>query len=397
MKNKKSSALKCSPDYYDFYSIPFPVKSVGRIQKNKYICAQLEKIHPCFSDDCCFDSKLRISNHGLQADIVVMQKFRLAEYKSQHQHKPIYIEELRKIPFFKDYKSRTRNLIIAAAIGVLAVMMIFVVQGRQKRVKNEVLGASVAQASSQLNVELQPSDSFLQIKTLLETVALNDGKITGFSWKLNGFSHSCDVSVKNIYPEQLLKALPQLTVSSVTYERNIPLMATQINMNLNSSNFVNDADVPVNELAAAFRNFVLQKNISIVEETVKPCGIKVRLPAKIELLQSLFEYLLREQISVSSLSINAGKESVLVSIGFSLTQIKNQDVMFESIIENAEVFFEKETLAAQPDFTRQNASPKPPKKSQTDNKKETAIGKIIRTDGTTIEFYKDENGRIKQK
>ena len=86
MKNRKSNALRCSPDYYDFYSIPFPVKAVGRIQKNKYICAQLEKLHPCFSDDCCFDSKLRISNRGLQADVVVMQKFRLAEYKSQNHH-----------------------------------------------------------------------------------------------------------------------------------------------------------------------------------------------------------------------------------------------------------------------------------------------------------------------
>ena len=89
MKIRNNNAVKCSPDFYDYYSIPFPVKSVGRIQKNKYLCSQLEKLHPCFSDDCCFDSRLKLSVHGLQADVVVMQKFRLAEYKSQNHHKPI--------------------------------------------------------------------------------------------------------------------------------------------------------------------------------------------------------------------------------------------------------------------------------------------------------------------
>ena len=29
--------------------------------------------------------------------------------------------------------------------------------------------------------------------------------------------------------------------------------------------------------------------------------------------------------------------------------------------------------------------------------KGTVIGKILRTDGTAVEFYKDENGRIKQR
>ena len=396
MKNRKSNALRCSPDYYDFYSIPFPVKAVGRIQKNKYICAQLEKLHPCFSDDCCFDSKLRISNRGLQADVVVMQKFRLAEYKSQNHHKPIYIEELKKIPFFKDYKTKKRNVIFAAIGLIVSILIFFSVRFRNgaSSINNP---ASAVPASSQINIEVAKPDSFLQIKNLLETIISSAGKITGFSWKLNGFTYSCELSLQNIYPEQLLEVLPQITVSSVTYEKNIPLMTAKINVSLNSANFKNDIDVPAHEIASAFRNYLIQNKITVIEETVKPCGIKLRLPGEIEMVKSFFEYLLDEQISVSEFSINPGKDSIFVSIGFSFVQIKNQNVIYESIIENADVFFAKKEPDANTEDIQKSARTKPSQKSQTENKKETSVGKIIRTDGTTVEFYKDENGRIKQR
>ena len=395
MKNRKSNALRCSPDYYDFYSIPFPVKAVGRIQKNKYICAQLEKLHPCFSDDCCFDSKLRISNRGLQADVVVMQKFRLAEYKSQNHHKPIYIEELKEIPFFKDYKTKKRNVIFAA-IGLIVLVLIFF-SVRFRNVTSISSPASAVPASSQINIEVAKPDSFLQIKTLLETINSRGGKIRVFSLKLNGFTYSYELSLQNIYPEQLLELLPQVTVSSVTYEKNIPLMTAKINLSLNSANFKNDIDVPVHEIASTFRNYLLQNNIIIIEETVKPCGIKVRLPAEVEIVKSLFEYLSGEQVSLSELSINPGKDSIFVSIGFSFVQIKNQNVIYESFIENADVFFAKREPAANTENIQKSARSQPSQKSQTENKKETCVGKIIRTDGTTVEFYKDENGRIKQR
>ena len=92
----------CSKDDYDFYTIPFPVKVIFNRQKNRYISSQLEKLHPCFSDDCSYDSHLRLKKSGLIADVVVMQKFKVAEYKANK--RKLYVQELKHHQFFADKK-----------------------------------------------------------------------------------------------------------------------------------------------------------------------------------------------------------------------------------------------------------------------------------------------------
>ena len=73
-------------------------------------------------------------------------------------------------------------------------------------------------------------------------------------------------------------------------------------------------------------------------------------------------------------------------MGFSFVQIKNQNVIYESIIENADVFFAKKEPDANTEDIQKSARTKPSQKSQTGNIKETSVGKIIRTDGTTVEL-----------
>ena len=80
----KRSSLLCLPRDYDFYSILIPVQGIIKKWRDKYLYAELVKRHPCFSDSCCYDSRLRISRQGIFADVVVMQKFRLAEYLANH-------------------------------------------------------------------------------------------------------------------------------------------------------------------------------------------------------------------------------------------------------------------------------------------------------------------------
>lgn len=395
MKSRKSNAVKCSTDFYDYYSIPFPVKAVGRIQKNKYLCSQLEKLHPCFSDDCCFDSRIRFSAHGLRADVVVMQKFRLAEYKRQNHHKPIYIEELKKIPFFNDHKIKVGIALTALALALLIFLVCFYTRYRQKQESMQTLKTSVsADFNESKELELAP-DSFFAIKTFFETISLYDGKVADFSWKLNGFSQEYNLSLQYIFPEQLLNALPQVTFSSVTYDNKVPLMSAQFKGALQSSDFLANETVAVNELSAAFRDFLFQKNINIIEETVKPCGIKAKLPYDLSLFKSLLEYCVKEEIPFSSLSINMSKDGVLFYAGISTSQIKNQGDFYKCLLENAGAFFITKEIPA--DNSGLKSSPQKQIAKLSPAKNEIIIGKILLTDGAAIEFYKDENGRIKQR
>lgn len=395
MKIRNNNAVKCSPDFYDYYSIPFPVKSVGRIQKNKYLCSQLEKLHPCFSDDCCFDSRLKLSAHGLQADVVVMQKFRLAEYKSQNHHKPIYIEELKQIPFFRDYKIKTGIVIAAGVLALAAVFIGVFFKYRKEQVDEQTATVSVPADFYESSVTTTESDSFFEIKTFFETVALNNGKISDFSWKLNGFSQDYNITLKNIFPEQLLNVLPQITVSSVTYDKKVPLMSAQIKGSVNGSVILADDVVPVSEISSSYREFLFQKNITIIEETVQPHGIKARLPYDISLFKVLLEYFAQEELPLTSLSINVSKDGFLVFAGISKTRIKDQREFYECLLENAQVFFVQGESSLDDASALQKSLHKTVAKSSPG--KGTVIGKILRTDGTAVEFYKDENGRIKQR
>ena len=112
----------CNVLDYDFYSFDYPLSKVGfaKEKRNSFICSQLEKMHPCFSDDCCFDYKLRLNKNKLRADVVVMQKFRLAEYKNQR--KKIYIPEGKMTAFY----SRAKVWVFVVCILLLLLCVIAV-------------------------------------------------------------------------------------------------------------------------------------------------------------------------------------------------------------------------------------------------------------------------------
>ena len=78
---------------YECYSLRVPWKlSFGRRRKN-FLFGELEKMHPCFSNECRFDSRLKLSKSGIKTDVVVMSGLKLAEYKARFPGKKLYLEE----------------------------------------------------------------------------------------------------------------------------------------------------------------------------------------------------------------------------------------------------------------------------------------------------------------
>ena len=69
---------------YETYWINIPFRCFLGKQKNKYLYGELEKRHPCFSDDYFFCSKIFLKNRKLKSKVFVMEKMKIAEYKLQN-------------------------------------------------------------------------------------------------------------------------------------------------------------------------------------------------------------------------------------------------------------------------------------------------------------------------
>ena len=119
----KTNAVNCSVNDYDFYTIPLPVKTLLHRQKDRYIGSQLEKLHPCFSDDCSFDSHLSLGKKGLNADVVVMQKYKVAEYKALY--KRMFVQERKHIQFFAGNKCMRRGVVAVVGLLMLVFALVF--------------------------------------------------------------------------------------------------------------------------------------------------------------------------------------------------------------------------------------------------------------------------------
>ena len=65
---------------FDRYIIPLPLSKIAGKSRKKYLFSELEKRHPCFSNEFCFDSKLILGKKGFLSDVIVMNKMKLAGY-----------------------------------------------------------------------------------------------------------------------------------------------------------------------------------------------------------------------------------------------------------------------------------------------------------------------------
>ena len=193
---ERKKVLNCPSDYYDYYSFSFPINALGRIAKNKYICSELEKLHPCFSDDCCFDSRIKLGKHGLKADVVVMQKYKLAEFKNQRKQKAVYIDELKNKPLFV-CKNKGRYYVLVAIMMLVLLGGGFFVNNTDKKAIPYVVDEVEKDIDD--NTLIYEKDAFSSLKQLFEEILSENGKITSFSWKLNGFSENFSLFPRTRY------------------------------------------------------------------------------------------------------------------------------------------------------------------------------------------------------
>ena len=367
----KNNAVKCSYEDYDFYTIPISLKTVLQRQKKPYIYSQLEKLHPCFNDDCSFDSHLHLEKSGIKANVVVMQKLKLAEYKSNNKH--LYIEEQKHHQVFA---GRQKITVIAATSLLLLIIAV---------AAKQIFSSPDTFEAEQDATEVPEPQTALSAITMnfcfpdfLQRVCELGGIIKTLNWNYDGYNENFSVKVNGIYPEQLEDFSKSIKVSSVVFDSFVPVMTVNFTEhNVQSPGTFTDFNLYKND----FRKLIEKNEVQLIEETVKPYGVNFSVKENQQQeLATLLEYLNANNFSFSSIIINSSGQSVNVELVFSEVQFEGQAFIMQTLINNLKLFFHTQDKTQTIQTTKTTALVK--------------VGQIIKPDGSVSIFYKDENGKI---
>ena len=116
-KIMKRTMVRCSD--YEFYRILLPWKCIFSRNRN-FIVGELEKMHPRFSGNCCYDTKYCVEKKKLLAEVVVMEKSSLAQYKNCGGE--LYLENMKRRSVFslRNRILRFVSLVLIVIAGILS-------------------------------------------------------------------------------------------------------------------------------------------------------------------------------------------------------------------------------------------------------------------------------------
>ena len=137
-----------------------------------------------------------------------------------------------------------------------------------------------------------------------------------------------------------------------------------------------------------------------MEETVKPHSIKFSLKQDLKGgTERVLGVLDEEKICVSSLVLKKQADEIFFEIVFSDIEFKNQEKLFQRLIENVSLFFqEQETILEGSSVKGALAQNHNQTKSvYVQEEKLTLVGKIMHGGERVTEYYKTPEGKIIKK
>lgn len=378
----KLKSIKCSAQDYDFYTIAFPLKALFKNKRNRYISSQLEKLHPCFSQAWAFDSHLRLSKAGLKADVVVMQNYKLAEYKSNK--KRLIFAERKSRAFFTGRQTWLRAFILPVPVFFLLLLVLFIVIRPEPSSKESASTKTEPAIQSSLSDSQEHEKKYLAADLLSAILELG-GSIQNFSWSYDGFNENLSLLLYKLYPEDLSDFSSKVKFSSLAFKDSMPSMTINFSRHYvqSQNNFITD----YSQIKKDLRKIIQNNNIELIEESTNPYGIKIRLlqNQRADLLK-LLDYFISSELSLSAIKIN--NSSGFINADFVFAQRKFDDMtdFYQKLIK----------VQNQQQGESQKNIELPLQKEQSQNPQgfSTKIGQIIKPDGSVISYYKDEKGKI---
>lgn len=393
---------------FERYEIIVPFSSLVGRRRKSFLSSELEKRHPCFSDEFAFDSKVKgLSRKGVCSDVLVMNKIMLAEYERKR-HRPGFgflIEsesgkaKLFSHPYFVESKYK---LSLASFLGIIIVCFTGLLSGRLFRsVYNRVSISSSSQIEESESSVISESQDYIRnapeyfFKSVLEA----GGKLLDFEYKTEGLAQRFSASVKSVFPESLEAFLDHEHRESVIYEEGLPLMKVTYSWRTAPAADVDEGRgmMANSDFNKALRDAVFENGAVLKEETAPPYHIAFSCKKESkQLFQDLSKMIADDGRTVTSLNVHSADNNELqVGITIECLPIEGFDL---SLISECLALF---TNSSSKEMNKQDV---PAALMKTNDVKvsnpinviqDKVVGVIKRPDNSSIVFYKDSDGKLK--
>ena len=272
---------------YEKYELILPYNILFGRAKHRFIYSELEKMHPCFSNEFCVDSVFKgLSKKGIRSDVVVMHKFKLAEYEGRRSFSGLGFAlsgdragrrfVSRKI---KAAVSLFFLLLIITSFLLLKKERLYVEEERNESAENPVL-------MSPLPLHFIGGDFF---KLVIE----NGGYVNSLRWSSDFFTETIEAEVEGVFPETLSQTFPDAILSSVKYKEEKPNLHFKSLQKLNFSSTETALQLHGNyfELQSSLRKLLEENSAELKEENLKPYRIQFEAPREkfIGLISALYD------------------------------------------------------------------------------------------------------------
>lgn len=329
MSGKNRKCVVKNSDY-ETYWIPIPFGSFLGKQKNKFLYGELEKRHPCFSDDYLFCSKTFLKNRKLESKVFVMDKMKLAEYKLQYPKGQFVSEDKRKIPlFYQSQHGKKIGILILFAILIISFFQM-VKNKKLHTLENNLIVDTVIEAEEE-KITLPDNFNFIlndECECLFEIINCNKSAIKSFYWEYSNFYERFDVSVNSVFPEVVLDSLPESKISNVHYYENKP----SFNLTYEKKNVIegleNENQKENNEIIQNVRNLLLENKCMLIEETVNPRVFRFNLTVK----QKDFMHFQKENLFIRLGHFLYKEKNMLELFSLNCKKIEDNAILFDVAI-----------------------------------------------------------------
>ena len=402
---------------YEKYQLVLPYRFLFGRRRQRFIYSELEKMHPCFSDEFCFDSNVRkFSRKGLVSDVLVIHKFTLAEYETRRDASGngFFVSFCKHHRFFKDGKVKQLFLVKALIVVCVLFCVFFSMAGsgfwRKQNTQKEI----IAEAEPVSVVEETDNQRFL-IEQLFSGMRRIGGRILVFRWECNANYESLDAKVKEAFPEDISSLeLDDLNMGAVNYENGAPVIQFSVLGRNTAGNIYSSQSgkgsgaqaVLAGEFYQRNRNILLNYEASLKTEKLAPYELHFICNEKVfrNIILGLAESCTGADMAVSSVSINArdvdgmdGAGDFEISIGCAGSAALAGVDSLAVVGENSDIFGEiKKSVPALPVSNRASEKKKITNSNKTEIPGARKIGEIKNSDGKVIRFYKTSEGKIKK-
>ncbi len=367
---------------YDKYVIPVAVRNLIRPNMKRQIFRELEKRHPCFSDEFSFDYSVRLCKSKFYLDVFVINKFKLMEYRKKtiFPHLGFRMESENKNRKFKNdyYKFFTAILIALMVILSLCWEIDRIKNHREIKISDSI---EVNYEDLKTPVQNEKVDFNGVLQEILNVVQEEDGKLLYFAWNRDGLQENIKMKLKGVYPESLEKFGENKPVL-VEYNGKLPEYDFVLNRRSNISEAGRDDKKFRKFEQKDIRDYIWNSNSVVNKEKTSPVEFDFNC-LNLTVLGRIDDYLRDTGHCVKNLQIKS-LENNGYNIVISFSNQLNGEYGILILLRDYENLFNQKQ--------KQIIVKSVEKKEEKRNLK--LIGKISYDDGKKLCFYKDSNGKM---